>query len=207
MQKLILYIVLITLSVLFSGSSFAETVPKRIAGFELGTNIGQYSELLQMDKALAIRHMEYLTEVETKPMAGYKSGYIYYGNCDRPGTIVKIKLKYLREDKEFFETLLEQFKKKFGKPGEYKGDVFRAFVAWKWSFKDKDNNRISLILQHNSEGDEDYTSGNSVKMSITSRIEAERECHKKNLPSNREDVPAGDRIDLKNLDMGRFIPE
>ena len=127
--------------------------------------------------------MEYLSEVELKtPFEGYRSGYLFYGNCDKPGRIVKIKLKYERSDKEFFDDLVQRFKRKFGEPDQYRGDAFRAFIAWKWSFKDKDNNKISLILQHNSADVEEYTQGNSVKLSVTSFIEKEAICYEQKNP-------------------------
>ncbi len=127
-------------ALLFPVLSFAQA-PQQIAGIRLGDNLDQYRNILRMDTSLPVRHMEYISEVELKPsFEGYRSGYIFYGNCDKPGRIVKIKLKYERSDKEFFEDLLQRFKQKFGEPDQYRGDAFRAFIAWKWSFRDKDGN-------------------------------------------------------------------
>jgi hypothetical protein len=182
--------------------------PRQIAGFALGANVSQYANSLRMEKSLPLRHMEYLSEAEIIPPDGFKSGYVFFGNCREPGRIVRIKLKYEREDKEFFEELLEHFGKKFGKPDEYKGDAFRVFIAWKWSFKDKSGNKTNLILQHNSEDDEDYTSGNSMKMSQMTLIEQERQCYDKKHPESKEGAE-GTRKESsrKKPDFKLLVPE
>jgi hypothetical protein len=200
--------VIVVSCLLFPGLSLAEA-PQQIAGIKLGANIDQYKDILQMDTALPVRHMEYLTEVEVKSsFEGYRSGYIFYGNCDKPGRIVKVKLKYARDDQEFFNDILKEFKRKFGEPDQYRGDAFRAFVAWKWSFTDKDKNKISLILQHNSSDVEEYTRGNSVKLSVTSLIEKETMCYEQKNPETKQ--AASGKASKKpgdQIDYGRFIPE
>ena len=182
--------------------------PRQIGGFVLGANVNQYAESLDMEKSLPLRHMEYLTEVEVKPLEGFRGGYVQFGNCRESGQIVRIKLKYERDDREFFDEILERVKKKFRKPDEYKGDAFRAFIAWKWSFTDKNQHKISLILQHNSEDDEDYTSGNSVKMSQMTLIEQERQCYEKRHP---QDKRGGDEAkkaaSRKSPDFKLLVPE
>jgi len=141
-------------------------------------------------------------------MDGYKSGYIYYGNCTSPGTIFKIKLKYLRDDKEFFNDLLELFKGKFGKASEYRGDAFGGYIAWKWSFTDEHKNKISLILQHNSVDEEEYTSGNSVKLAITTAMDKERQCYEAKHPGTRKDADAAQEAPSKEIkDLKIFLPE
>lgn len=183
--------------------------PQQIAGIQLGTGIDQYRDMVRMDSALPVRHMEYLSEVELKlPFAGFRSGYLFFGNCDKPGRIAKIKLKYERDDKEFFDDLVQRFKRKFGEPAQYRGDAFRAFIAWKWSFKDKHNNNISLILQHNSADVEEYTQGNSVKLSATSFIEKEALCYEQKNPESKQNQ-AGKTVKKSRepADYQRFIPE
>ena len=195
-------------TLLFPVLSSAEA-PQQIAGIRLGANIDQYAHIIQMDTALPVRHMEYLLEVALKPaFEGYRSGYIFYGNCDKPGRIVKIKLKYERSDKEFFDDLLQRFKRKFGEPDQYRGDAFRAFLAWKWSFKDKDGHSISLILQHNSSDVEEYTQGNSVKLSATSLIEKEAKCYELKNPEPKRAQPGkGQKSPREQADYQRLIPE
>lgn len=207
MQKIACLSVLIA-ALLLPMVSFAQA-PQQIAGIRLGAAIDQYAPILQMDNALPVRHMEYILEVALKPsFEGYRSGYIFYGNCDKPGRIVKIKLKYERNDKEFFDELLQRFKQKFGEPDQYRGDAFRTFIAWKWSFSDKDGNHISLILQHNSADVEEYTRGNSVKLSATSLIEKETKCDELRNPEPRQTQPGkGEKKALAPADYQRFIPD
>ena len=148
MNKLSLSLIALII-LIFSGVCFAE-VPHEIAGFVLGKNIDEIKDRLDMSTALPVRHRESLREVEIKTMEGFKSGLITYGTCAKPGQIVRIKLKYTETSKKFYETLLKRFKKKFGEPNEWRGDPFHIFLDWKWAFIDKDGNRISLHLQHNT---------------------------------------------------------
>lgn len=202
-----LFFLIIGMSFLVSSVSFAET-PHEIAGIALGANIKENPALFKTDSALPLRHMPYLSEMEVKPSEGFRAGYIYYGNCSESGRIVRVRLKYERADKEFFDELLERFKKEFGTSCEYRGDAFRAFIAWKWTFTDKDQNRITLQLQHNSEdGDEDVTRGNSVKMTAVNLIENERMCYEEKHPETRENGAAPSGSGTKQpVDFNRFIP-
>jgi len=154
------------------GICFAQA-PHGVGSFVLGSNITEYDEILKMETALPIRYMEYMREVEIKPMKGFKSGLIGYGVCDRPGQIVRIKLKYDDSTKKFYERLLEHFKNRFGEPDEWRGDPFHVVIAWKWSFVDKENNKISLMLQHNTM-DAEEKMGNAVKLTMMNLMEKER---------------------------------
>jgi hypothetical protein len=66
----------------------------------------------------------------------------------------------------------------FGKPDRWRGDPFHVLVAWKWSFTDKEGNRISMILQHNIE-DTTRKIGNAVKLSMLNFEEEEIQCFEK----------------------------
>ncbi len=204
MKKMMCSLAVLIFSLVSYGLCTAEA-PHQIAGLQLGADIQQYKDLLQMDTALPLRHSEYLSEVDVKPIEGYRGGYISYGNCDQAGKIVKIKLKYERDDKEFFDELMERFDKKFGKPAEYKGDAFRSCVAWKWSFTDSEKNKISLMLQHNCQDDEDYMSGNAVKMSLKNLIDSERACYDQKHPEPKNDE--GDKKAKKKFDFKNLVPE
>jgi len=189
--------------------SYADA-PHKIAGFVLGANISQYDKLVRMDSAIPIRHMEYLTEVETTKILGFKNGYISYGTCAQPGRIVKIKLKYAIPDSWFFEELLKRFKKRLGEPSEWKGDPFRTLIAWKWSLKDAQKNNITVILQHYTGNDEEYTSGNSLKLAMTTAIDKERQCYEMKEPESsgaaRKQKPQK-TTPSKEMDFSRFVPE
>jgi hypothetical protein len=133
---------------------------------------------------------------------------VSFGNCNKPGQIVRIKLKYEYSDKKFYNELLAQFKKRFGEPDEWRGDPFHVIIAWKWSFTDEDNNKISLILQHSR--DEDYKWGNSVKFTNTTLLEQEQNCYQtkhQGKSGSKEGKPSSKRKKLKAEDYQKFIPE
>jgi len=161
-----------------------------------------------MDTALPIRYREYLHEVEVINLDGYKSGLVAFGNCADLGRIIRIKLKYAYNDKKFFNELLQRFKKRFGEPDEWRGDPFQAIIAWKWSFNDEQNNKISMILQHSMDEEEKY--GNSLKLTNMTLMEKERLCYEKKNPYR----PARGKKKLvhqkrrsKEEDYQRFIPQ
>ena len=159
--------------------------PHQVGGFALGQNIEEYEDRVIMDTALPVRYSENIEEVEIKFTQGFKSGLITYGTCAKPDQIVKIKLKYADSSKEFHKNLLKRFKKQFGEPDEYRGDPFGIVKAWKWSFVDEQNQRISLNLQHNSR-DAEEKKGNAVKISNITLIEEDRLCYKRKQLNHRE---------------------
>jgi CRISPR/Cas system endoribonuclease Cas6 (RAMP superfamily) len=160
-----------------AGICLAGEAPHQIGIFVLNQNISELKEYVIIETALPIRHMENIEEVEIKPMKGIKSGLIAYVTCSAPGKIARIKLKYKDPSKKFFEELLKQIKKKYGKPDEYRGDPFHIVISWKWSFVDKDNQRISMTLQHNAMDTEEKI-GNSIKLTNRSLIEEDLKCYK-----------------------------
>ena len=209
MRKVLVFLAIAIAVALLPAPPCSADSPRQIAGIALGANIKQHENILQMNTSLPLRRMEYLSEVETKPLPGFRKGFITYGNCDEPGRIVRIRLKYDRGDKEFFNELLDRFKKKFGTSAQYRGDAFRAFIAWKWTFIDKDKNRITLQLQHNSEdNEEEMTRGNSVKLTISNLVDKERECYEKKHPEEQEAKSEGAREkDAGKVDFKQLIPE
>jgi hypothetical protein len=159
--------------------------PQQIGGFVLDQDIKKFEDRVIMDTALPVRYAENIEEVEIKFTQGFKSGLIAYGTCDQPGHIVRIKLKYADSSKKFYKNLLKRFKKRFGEPDEYRGDPFKIVDAWKWSFVNQQNHRISLILQHNSK-DEQEKIGNSVKLTNTTLMEEDLLCYKNKQLDYRE---------------------
>lgn len=182
----------------------AENTPYQIAGFRLGADIQDFKEKLQEGSALPIRHMESVKEMEIVPTRLYKSGLVAYSGCDAPGKVIRIKLKYAEASREFYEQLLERFKRRFGEPAEWRGDPFRVVLAWKWSFQDDRGNRISLILQHNTE-DRYEKMGNAVKLTQTSQWEKELDCLEGRKPDRRrtekEPVAFPKRPDPKDWEL------
>lgn len=181
--------------------------PHQMGDFALGKNIAEYKERVKMETAIPIRHLECLVEVETQQMEGFRSGLISYGTCASPGRIVRIKLKYADSTRKFYDRLLALFKKRFGEPVEWRGDPFHVVIAWKWSFVDKENNRISLFLQHNTK-DEEEKMGNSVKLNMLNFIEDERRClEEKNLDfSGKSKKGAQAKKRGGPMDWNLFIP-
>lgn len=162
----------------------AAEVPMSVGGFTLDRPIEEFADRVLMETALPVRYLENFQEVEIRPIAGFKSGLIAYGTCVKPDRIVRIKLKYAEESVEFFEKLLQRFKSKFGEPSEYRGDPFKNFISWKWSFADAKGNRVSLTLQHNIV-DEDEKMGNAVKLTLVNRAEEDERCFRDSIQDRK----------------------
>ncbi len=159
----------------------AAGAPHEIGGFKLGAAIADYN---------VINDHNFLHQVVVDETGGFRKGVIYYGDCARPGEIVKIKLKFKDSSFKFYRKILARYTKKFGKPDEFTGDTFGIVRAWKWKFTDKDNNRITLTLQHNLKN-MDENIGNMIKLSMPDRIKAERKCFNAGRPQHRQTPPAG----------------
>jgi hypothetical protein len=208
MNRFSFFAVVVTILLLLPTYVYADKAPRQIAGLVLGGQISAFVDLVRMETATPLRDRKYLREARIREIDGYKTGTVSFGNCNKPGQIVRIKLKYEYSDKKFYNELLDQFKKKFGEPDEWRGDPFHVIIAWKWSFTDEDNNKISLILQHSR--DEEYKWGNSVKFSNTTLLEQERMCYQKKhqgKSGSKKGKPSSKRKKLKPKDYQRFIPE
>lgn len=130
-----------------------------------------------MSTVLPLRYTKYLEEVETRNIPGFKNGLIWFGRCQSPNRIVRIRMKYADPSKKFYDQLLKRYKQRFGEPSEWRGDPFHIVISWKWSFVDEQNNRISMILEYNRR-DEEEAIGNTVKLTMWNLIEEERNCAK-----------------------------
>ena len=186
MKKRLLLITILAL-IWGGGTCLADEPPHQVSVFVLNRDIAHYKDYVIMETAIPVRYMENIKEVEVKPIKGLKTGYIAYATCAAPGHIVRIKLKYKDSSKEFFENLFKQIKKKYGEPDEYRGDPFKILIAWKWSFIDKEGNRISLNLQHNSQ-DPDQKMGNAIKLTMTDLVEEDQHCYKLKAHDQREEL-------------------
>jgi len=205
MKRYALFFVTVFIA-LTAGMSSAET-PKQIGPFILNALITDFEKFVSMETALPVRYMEYVHEVEIKRIKGFKSGLVAYTTCEEPGRIVRIKLKYADSTKKFYQNLIKRIEKRYGKSEEYRGDPFHVVVAWKWSFLDKDKNRISLILQHNSR-DEDEKMGNSIKLTLTSQIDKYKNCYEeKRTKANGEKNKSVKEIEIPELiGWDLFVP-
>lgn len=169
-----------------------DNAPHEINGFRLGASIDEYE---------FISYRNYLKEVIIEDIGGFRKGEISYGVCERPGEIVKIKMKYKDSSRKFYSQLLKRYKEKFGKPDEFTGDAFGIVLEWKWRFTDKNNNLITLSLQHNLKNI-DENIGNMVKLSLPARIEAERQCFNRQCETKKQECP----ISMQRADWENMIP-
>jgi hypothetical protein len=193
MKKTLLILII---SVFLLANSAQAKFPIHLGGFTLGDDVNNYKTVLNMESCRIVSFNQYLTECEINDHAAFKSGLITYGLCDKTDKILRIKLKFRDASKKFYNKLLKQYKKQLGEPTEYKGDPFQTLIAWKWSFKNEKNQRISLILQHNALV-EDEKMGNAVKLTLIDQIEKERDCYLKNHPD--ETKPPAVKLSKKEL--------
>jgi hypothetical protein len=162
--------------------------PVHLGGFTLGEDISAYADQIDLASCRATLFNPYIGEGRILDRPGFKSGFVEYGLCSSPNKILRIKLKFNDSSKKFFNTLLSRYKEKLGSPDEYKGDPFQTIIAWKWSFTNKKNQKISLILQHNTTV-EDEKLGNAVKLTLTDQLQKERDCYYKNHPETQLEKP------------------
>jgi hypothetical protein len=170
---------------LLPSSPAGAKAPTEIAGFRIGESLSDVSERVRMDTAMPIRHLECLMEVEVEPPEGYKSGMLYYGTCAGEDLILRVKMKYLDASRKFYDRLLNRYTDRFGKPDKWKGDPFHVVIAWKWFFTDADGRQVSLILQHNTK-DRDEKIGNSVKLTASDLMKAEKACFRRQQEKKKE---------------------
>ena len=158
-----------------------DNVPHEINGFRLGASIDEYD---------FISYHSYLREVIIDDIGGFRKGEISYGACRPPRRNSQDK----NEVQGFKPQILlmscsTRYKEKFGKPDEFTGDAFGIVLSWKWHFTDKDNNYITLTLQHNQKNI-DENIGNMVKLTMPDRIDAERECFINQCQVDKKTCPA-----------------
>jgi hypothetical protein len=180
----------------FSLQAATKEAPHEIAGIALGTNIDDYPDIMRNN---------FLKEVVVTDWHGFRKGIISYGTCKYIDLILKMDMKYEDKSKQFFEKLLKEFRQKFGEPDKWKGDSFGVIHIWKWQFVDKDQNQVSMSLQHNSK-DSDETIGNVVKLSFPEKIEEERLCFVDMCLHSKENGDEKRREELKKSDWSHLVP-
>jgi len=167
---LVITFCLVSLTCLFTSLPLSEAspakVPKSAGGFTLSSSIEDYP---------VESHDNYLNEVIVPDHKGFRKGFITYGTCRNPGKILRIKLKYNDRSFKFFQELLTRFKNEFGSKPKFSGDQFGNVKSWKWSFTDENDQRVTLVLQHNLK-DSDESVGNMVKLSLPDLMNDERLC-------------------------------
>jgi hypothetical protein len=151
--------------------------PMEVGGFTLGSSIGDYD---------MITYDNFVKEVVVFDVNGFEKAAITYGVCDKPGEIVRIKLKYKDRSFNFFKQLLKQYKNKFGDRPRYVGGSFGMVKAWKWAFENDKGQRVTLVLQHNLK-DPDAAIGNVVKLNLPDQLIAERKCYSRTCDLRQKD--------------------
>jgi hypothetical protein len=198
--------VLFLVLALTATATAAADAPRHLGGFVLGAPIEAFKDKVDMDTCLHVRYMEYVQEAEVRSLPGFKSGLVGFGTCADNGKILRIKLKYADGSKRFFNEIMKRLRQRFGEPDEYRGDPFHVLVAWKWSFKDKRGDRISLIMQHNTK-DEEQKMGNAIKLTLTNQMEKERNCYTAKQPARHKSGTGGQSgKGYGSDDWKRFVP-
>lgn len=175
----------------------SEKPPREIGGFVLGSDITEYPD---------IEHSNFLKEVVIYDWHGFDKGIISYAICEKPGEIVKIKLKYNDSSKEYFDLLLSKYEEKYGKPSEWKGDSFGILHIWKWKFVDENKNRIHLILQHNTKNPNENI-GNMVKLFYPDNIIREQTCFTEKCAQNIHNGTKEQLMQRTKSDWTYLIPK
>jgi hypothetical protein len=176
------------LAAFYAPGAAAQKAPQSLVGFTLGQDIAKFRDRLQPDSEYPMRYLP-LVESEIIAPAGILNGLVYYATCAQPGAIVRVRIKYADDSLRFFERLMDQLKKRLGKPDQWRGDPFGHFKAWKWGFVDDGGNTISLIVEHNLK-DPEQNLGNTIKLTMTNLLETERRCAQEKKAAARASRPS-----------------
>ena len=185
---------LFCLLVIVQSSAVADeyVVPSSAGGFTLNTQIKDYG---------SSNHKNYLREDIFTDLEGFRKGFITYGTCNKPGEILRIKLKYQDRSYKFYKQLLEKYRKSFGDNPTFTGDSFGNVKRWKWAFTNDQGQRVTLVLQHNL-NDSDESMGNMLKLRLPDLMNAERICFNNTNPKNSDsNEPESD------ADWAKLIPQ
>ena len=184
-------ILLFCLLVLVQSSASADEyrAPVSAGGFTLNTQIKDYG---------VSNHENYLREDIFTDLEGFRKGFITYGTCNKPGEILRIKLKYQDRSYDFYKQLLQKYRKSFGDNPTYTGDSFGNVKSWKWSFTNDQGQRVTLVLQHNLRNS-DESMGNMLKLRLPDLMNAERICFNKTHPQNSDNDDQESETDWTKL--------
>ena len=196
MKHFLMFFIFLSIIFVVSNSMATPKAPTEIAGFHLGGNVKEYPDA---------ENDNFLNEVVVREWHGFRKVKLFYGTCAKPDEIIRISLKFENSSKQFFEKLMNEYKKRFGEPTKWKGDAFKILHVWKWVFLDENNRRVNLILQHNLR-DQNETSGNLVKLSYPERIEEEHQCFVDQLETSKSRKEKEQPKQSKKIDWEYMIP-
>lgn len=160
-------------------AAFAADRAPGMIGIRVGQNVSEVKNLVLEDTAVPVWSQEYLSRVDIAPVPGFKSGYVSYGNCAHPGRILRMKLNYEDGGKDFFEKIVAALKERYGARPEFRGDAFGTLKVWKWSLEAPKGTKVSLIVENYAGDDDNYSQGNSVRLSVPAWINEEAACWRK----------------------------
>ncbi len=182
---------LFCLLVLFQSSALADeySAPSSAGGFTLNTKIKDYG---------VSNHKNYLREDIFTDLEGFRKGFITYGTCNKPGEILRIKLKYQDRSYKFYKQLLEKYRQSFGENPTFTGDTFGNVKRWKWAFTNDQGQRVTLVLQHNL-NDSDESIGNMLKLRLPDLMNAERTCFNETYSQNSDSIAPEPETDWAKL--------
>ena len=171
-------ILILSLLLLFSAPCMVQAeMPASIAGISFGKDISTYDDIILKDTMMGNRDALFLGEVNLNPskVRGIRGGSISFGNCDKPGKVVGIKLKFLDRSFALYEALEKEYRNTFGEPDEWLGDPFHNVISWKWVFKEGDES-TEVVLTYSK--DPEIRPGVSIKMIFRSQWERELQMYK-----------------------------
>jgi len=158
------------------GRALAAEAPMELAGIRLGDTVAASGDKLRTVEPGQECRRSGLAMAPVAPVAGYRSGYVDYGQCASPGRIVRIKMHYADDSLEFFNKVLAALKKRYGEPSQWRGNAFGTLRTWKWSVTGADGTRVSLILMHYAGDDGTFTQGNSIRIAQPDFVRQELRC-------------------------------
>lgn len=187
--------------------ALAADAPLTLAGIRLGDTLDAARARLRPLDADPECHRCGLAMAFVAPTAGFRSGYVDYGQCANAGRIVRVKMHYRDASLEFFNRILAALKKRYGEPNQWRGNAFGTLRTWKWSLTTADGTPVSLILMHYAGDDGAFTQGNSIRIAATDLVRQEERClaDRKNVPDKADTVPSG--AAPEKLDLEWFLPQ
>lgn len=180
------------------------SAPQSIVGVRLGSQIEEIKDLVDLSSAVPVWGSRYLMRAPLRPVRGYQSGYVVYGDCAHPGRVVRIKLTYEDASEAFYNQLHSAITKRYGKPTEWRGNPFGTLRIWKWSLRDPEGRRVSIILQHYVGDDDSFTPGNSIRLTHNSFIDEETACHQSK--KEEQKVESHPALMPERIDFEWFLP-
>jgi len=200
-MKKIIPVFILTLFLCASAAVAGDGFPTELAGFKLGTEVVEYSDVCNLDQAIPVSDAPFLSEslIESNALPGVRGGSLGYGNCLNKDKLVRIKLKFHNRGQGFFNKLHGLYEDKFGEPDRYIGDAFKNVIAWEWIFKNDKGEEVSLVLMWSR--DKEIRPGVSIKMTHVTLKDKEFECYKA-MDENKQ--KNGQKSTVRNIDQ--YVP-